>query len=131
MILCLLLESEKNVTDLVEAVGINQTAVSNHLAKLRSAGAGMYEYRKLDAEAETAFRQAIRLCPTSPEANFRLADMLAARQRLDEAIAVMENLQAVCPPEQAERAASYLQQLKNKRNPKPDEPATASPATEP
>jgi DNA-binding transcriptional ArsR family regulator len=38
MILCLLLESEKNVTDLVEAVGINQTAVSNHLAKLRSAG---------------------------------------------------------------------------------------------
>ena len=100
-------------------------------SKLRSAGAGMYEYRKLDAEAETAFRQAIRLCPTSPEANFRLADMLAARQRLDEAIAVMENLQAVCPPEQAERAASYLQQLKNKRNPKPDEPATASPATEP
>ena len=38
MILCLLLESEKNVTDLVEAIGINQTAVSNHLAKLRSAG---------------------------------------------------------------------------------------------
>ncbi|UOO82398.1 metalloregulator ArsR/SmtB family transcription factor [Uruburuella testudinis] len=38
MILCLLLESEKNVTELVEAVGINQTAISNHLAKLRSEG---------------------------------------------------------------------------------------------
>lgn len=38
MILCLLLESEKNVTELVEAIGINQTAVSNYLAKLRSEG---------------------------------------------------------------------------------------------
>lgn len=42
MILCLLLESEKNVTELAEALGINQTAVSNHLAKLRSEGAVEY-----------------------------------------------------------------------------------------
>ncbi|MDO4998220.1 MAG: metalloregulator ArsR/SmtB family transcription factor [Neisseria sp.] len=38
MILCLLAESEHNVTELVKAVGINQTAVSNHLAKMRADG---------------------------------------------------------------------------------------------
>ena len=38
MILCLLSERERNVSELVEAIGINQTAVSNHLAKLRSEG---------------------------------------------------------------------------------------------
>ena len=122
-------ETEAKLTAMPEFAG--NDAARRLFSKLRAAGAGVYEYRKLDAEAEAAFRQAIRLCPTSPEANFRLADMLAARQRLDEAIAVMENLQAVCPPEQAERAASYLQQLKDQRNPKPDEPATDSPATEP
>ena len=36
MILCLLLEGKKNVTELTEAVGISQTAMSNHLARLRS-----------------------------------------------------------------------------------------------
>lgn len=36
MILCLLLEGRKNVTELTEQVGISQTAMSNHLAKLRS-----------------------------------------------------------------------------------------------
>lgn len=38
MILCLLAESEHNVTELVNILGINQTAVSNHLSKLRSEG---------------------------------------------------------------------------------------------
>ncbi|EGV36101.1 ArsR/SmtB family transcription factor [Neisseria weaveri] len=38
MILCLLAESEKNVSELMQEIGINQTAVSNHLAKLRSEG---------------------------------------------------------------------------------------------
>lgn len=36
MILCLLLEGKKNVTELTEAVNISQTAMSNHLARLRS-----------------------------------------------------------------------------------------------
>ena len=38
MIMCLPLESDKPVTDLHEAVGLHQTDVSKHLAKLRSAG---------------------------------------------------------------------------------------------
>lgn len=37
MILCALLEGKKNVTELTEIVGISQTAMSNHLARLRSA----------------------------------------------------------------------------------------------
>ena len=100
-------------------------------SKLRAAGAGIYEYRKLDAEAEAAFRQAIRLCPTSPEANFRLADMLVARERAAEAIQVMETLLAATPPDQAERVQSYLNQLRAMPNQPPDNPATEKPTTAP
>ncbi|MDO5638346.1 MAG: metalloregulator ArsR/SmtB family transcription factor [Neisseria sp.] len=57
MILCLLIESEKNVTELVEAIGINQTAVSNHLAKLRSEG--VVEY--------TRYHRVLQYRITSPE----------------------------------------------------------------
>ncbi len=38
MILCQLLEGEKSVMSLVEAIGISQSALSQHLAKLRAAG---------------------------------------------------------------------------------------------
>lgn len=36
MILCALLEKPYNVSNLTDLVGISQTAMSNHLAKLRS-----------------------------------------------------------------------------------------------
>lgn len=36
MILCLLLEGKKNVSELTETIGISQTAMSNHLSRLRS-----------------------------------------------------------------------------------------------
>ena len=39
MILCLLAQNERSVNELVGQIGINQTAVSNHLARLRSEGA--------------------------------------------------------------------------------------------
>ena len=102
-------------------------------SKLRSAGAGVYENRKLDAEAEAAFRQALRLYPLSPEASFRLADMLAGRQRRREAIRVMQGfLDLNPPPDQAERAKEYLQQLKKsqKRNPRPGDAGDPQPATQ-
>jgi DNA-binding transcriptional ArsR family regulator len=38
MILCQLLDGEKSVMSLVEAIGISQSALSQHLAKLRAAG---------------------------------------------------------------------------------------------
>ena len=37
-ILCLLLEGEESVTDLAEAAGLSQPAMSHHLRKLRDAG---------------------------------------------------------------------------------------------
>ncbi len=36
MILCTLLEGERNVSQLTDIIGISQTSMSNHLAKLRS-----------------------------------------------------------------------------------------------
>ena len=85
-------------------------------AKLRSAIGGVYEYRKLDADAEAAYRQAIRLCPTSAEANFRLAKMLADRQRLDESIQVLETFLAAAPTDQDARGKKYLAKLNEIRD---------------
>ena len=71
MILCLLLESERSVTELVEIVGINQTAMSNHLAKLRSEGLVEFtryhrvlQYRINSPEAEAIIGTLYQLyCP--------------------------------------------------------------------
>ncbi len=41
-------------------------------SKLRCAIAGLYAWRRMFDEAEIAFRQAVDLCPLSPEANFRM-----------------------------------------------------------
>jgi len=38
-------------------------------SKMRSAIGGLYAYRRMSEEAEAAFKQAIQLCPASPEAN--------------------------------------------------------------
>lgn len=38
MVLCKLIEGEKSVTALAEAVGLSQSALSQHLAKLRDRG---------------------------------------------------------------------------------------------
>lgn len=38
MVLCKLVEGEKSVTALAEAVGLSQSALSQHLAKLRERG---------------------------------------------------------------------------------------------
>lgn len=49
MILCLLAEGEKNVTDLINATGIAQTSMSQHLNKLKDEGIVSYrrEHRTL------------------------------------------------------------------------------------
>jgi tetratricopeptide (TPR) repeat protein len=59
-------------------------------SKLRSAIAGIYAYRGLLPEAEYAFRQAVKLCPESPEASFRLADLYMQEHRFKDATAVIE-----------------------------------------
>jgi tetratricopeptide (TPR) repeat protein len=66
-------------------------------SKLRSAIGGVYAYRKLHAEAEYAFQQARQLCPESPEANFRLAQLYMELGRPDDALKVLQELQKLDP----------------------------------
>lgn len=60
-------------------------------SKLRAAIAGLYAFRGLLSEAEYAFRQSLQLCPESPEACFRLADLFMQQRRYADARAVMED----------------------------------------
>src|SRR5579862_4126271 len=70
-------------------------------SKLRSSIAGLYAWRmkhaaneaekeQMGQAADFAFRQAIALCPYSPEAVFRYTDFLVSRNREDDAILVAE-----------------------------------------
>lgn len=62
-------------------------------SKLRSAIGGVYAYRRMAPEAEYAFQQAITLCPDSPEANYRLAQLYMETARFDDAKALLEGYQ--------------------------------------
>lgn len=48
-------------------------------------------------QAEYAFKQALGLCPESPEANFRLAQLYIEQNRVDDAIDVLTALQKLDP----------------------------------
>jgi thioredoxin-like negative regulator of GroEL len=60
--------------------------------KLRCAIGGVYAKRGMHAEAEYAFRQAMQLYPLGPEAPLRLAEMLVAQHRCDDARRVVLEL---------------------------------------
>ena len=60
-------------------------------SKLRSAIAGVYEFRGMLPEAEFAYRQSLLLCPESPEANFRLANLYMRLSRFADARTLIEN----------------------------------------
>lgn len=62
-------------------------------SKLRSAIGGLYAYRHMANEAEAVFIQSRQLCPASPEANFRLAQLYMELGRADDAVAVLEQFQ--------------------------------------
>ncbi len=59
-------------------------------SKLRCAIAGLYAWRRMFDEAEIAFRQAVDLCPLSPEANFRMADFYLQLGRHGDALQLLE-----------------------------------------
>ena len=59
-------------------------------SKLRSTIGGLYAFRRMVPEAEYALRQAIALCPESPDGNFRLAQLYIELGRYDDALAVLE-----------------------------------------
>ena len=59
--------------------------------KLRSTIGGLYAFRLIVPEAEYALRQAIALCPESPDGNFRLAQLYVELGRFDDALAVLDD----------------------------------------
>lgn len=91
------------------------TEARKAFAKLRCAIAGLYVYRKLIPQAEAAFRQALRLCPASPEASYRLAKMYEEHGRATEALEVMKAFLKICQPSEKTAAGTYLEQLKSQR----------------
>ena len=93
-------------------------------SKLRSAIAGLFAYRGRTDDAEHAFRQAQALCPASPEAAFRLADLYANGGRWDEAMAVMEEFRKVDPKnDMADRFLANLQDRRSADKAKPSHPS--------
>ncbi|HAL91836.1 MAG TPA: hypothetical protein DCM68_02270 [Verrucomicrobia bacterium] len=82
-------------------------------SKLRSAIAGIYDYRRMYDEAEYAFRQSIDLYPLSPEANFRLAQMYMNMQRFADAEKLIRGFAEADPKN--ESAKGFLGQIENAR----------------
>lgn len=78
-----LLSDEKFIRDIV---------ARKSFSKLRTAIAGLYEARGLYAESEIAYKQAIKLYDLSPEANYKLANLLGIQNRFAEAKAFINDL---------------------------------------
>lgn len=109
-----LLESQPNFAANAEA--------RKAFSKLRTAIAGVFAYRKMHADAEAAFRQAIRLFPASPEASFRLAKMYEEQERLPEAVRTMAEYLKCALPDSRDKAADYMKQLETRRQNNGTEP---------
>ena len=78
-------------------------------SKLRSAIAGIYDYRRMYDEAEYAFKQSIELYPLSPEATFRLAQMYMNMQRFGDAEKLVREFAAADPKNDS--AKGFLAQI--------------------
>ena len=88
-------------------------------SKMRSAQAAVYVWRmkhatneqekvRMAREADFAYRQAVSLCPTSPESVFGYANFLVEQKRLADAVLVAD-LAARMPPGANGRAGSFQQ----------------------
>ena len=97
-----LLNDEKFIRDIV---------ARKSFSKLRSAIAGLYAARGKPKESEAAFRQAVALYDLSPEANFRLADLISKQSRFDEAIELFDGFLKKDPKN--DKAAAFRSSLKN------------------
>jgi hypothetical protein len=80
---------------------INSGLAQRNFSKLRSSIGGLYFWRaqnaagdaakeRMSQEADFVFRQALALCPTSPEVVFRYINLLVRQKRFDEAIILVE-----------------------------------------
>ncbi|MCX6929094.1 MAG: hypothetical protein NT154_38645 [Verrucomicrobia bacterium] len=90
-------------------------------SKLRSSIAGVYAWRnehadsaeeksRMASEAGYAFRQALALCPYSPEAVYRYVNFLTNEKRPHDAVLVAQTCQRVDPANA--QVAQLLEQLK-------------------
>ena len=95
-------------------------AAQKSFSKLRSAIGGIYAWRAFNAgspaekermlaEADFAFRQAIALCPRSPEALFRYTSLVACQGRTEAALPLVETVLKLEPDNLALR--DLFQQL--------------------
>ena len=87
-------------------------AARNAFAKLRTAIAGIYTYRKRYDAAETAFAQARRLSPSLPETNIRFAEMYVQSGDTDRAIQTLESFLPLAPASIRDQITSKLHSLK-------------------
>lgn len=91
-------------------------------SKLRSSIAGLYQWRiaragssaerkRMEEEADFAFRQALAFCPGSPEAVFRYVNLLLSTDRGGDALRVARVAQSLRPKDgQLQSLAAQLQQ---------------------
>lgn len=97
-------------------------AAKRTFSKLRSTIGGLYAFRHIVPEAEYAFRQAIALCPESPDANFRLAQLYVELGRYDDALSVLKDFAKHDPYNP--RIPDFIDTVRNLRqqsiNPAPD-----------
>ena len=82
-------------------------------SKLVSSQGGLFASHNFTAEAEQAFRLAVEICPYSPEAVFRLVNLLVEQHRIDDALPVVENAMKADP--HYEPLRSLAEELKRKK----------------
>ena len=115
---------------------IGDTQAQRAFSKLRSSIGGLYgwrvtqappEYRsqskeqeaRLRREADFAFRQALVLCPSSPEALFRYVNLLLASGRADDALLIATSCQKVTADSpQSSTVASLVDSLERMKTEK-------------
>jgi tetratricopeptide (TPR) repeat protein len=80
-------------------------------SKLRSAIAGLYASRNQRSESIKAFKEACRLYPLSPEANFRLAEIYMRSLQFDKAREVIKNFMKMDPANS--KTKDFLKRIDN------------------
>lgn len=86
-------------------------AARKSYSKLRSASAGLFAHHDRLQDAQTAFEQAVRLYPASPEASMRyVQDVLLKQKRFAEARQVLETFVTLAP--ENDKAADFLVYVK-------------------
>jgi tetratricopeptide (TPR) repeat protein len=102
----------------------NDACARKTFAKLRGAIAGMYERRAVPGPgrppdqqllkcAEQAYLEGIKLCPISHEAIFRLAGFYQKLNRIDDAIAILEDYKQV--DAKSAKVSNFIARLKGRK----------------